>query len=338
MIEILPTSGLVDGKMPIGSECRFRIVTAVAAIEIQVHLRHLLVFHPKNLRGWSTSREIAVFPEAPGNYSLLVEWRTPAGENGCVELAFEVEPGTSFQPTLVESGTLGEFWAPNGHEANGIAGYENSLLGQLELLIAPGSVAYDIGANIGLAAVPLAKAVGPSGQVFCFEPNPLCVAYLQANLERHGCNQCRILPLAVTGGEQQVAFTVNFANSLLGLSLHSGFYGSKIGQEILVAGDRLDLLQQRFRLPPPDVIKIDVEGAEVAILPGLRPVLEASRPLLLLELHHFTLAAALLPELSALGYWFQDCVTGEKHEGPESLIANFGAVRQLFCFPNPADA
>lgn len=338
-LEIHPAAGLSGGKMPFGSQCGFDFATPPgAAIENRVFLRHAAVLHGKPLRGWSGEKGIHVFPEAPGHYALRVEWRTAAGESGYSEREFEVEPATPqpllFQPTLARNGDAGEWWVPNQHEANGIVNYEQGLLGHLDLLVAPGAVVYDIGANVGLAAVPLAKAAGPQGLVVCFEPNPLCVAYLQANLERHGCRQCLVLPFAITGGEEQVAFTVNFANSLLGISQNSFFYGVKVGQELLLPGDRLDNLRHRFRLPPPDVVKIDVEGAEVAIFEGLRGVLEEFRPLILIEIHHPEVGALLLPIFSGWGYTYQDSASGETFATAQDLIANYReGIRQVICFP-----
>lgn len=341
-ISILPTSGLVAGRMPFGAKCGFDFSVSEAPAagpgENRVFLRHGLVLHGKPLRGWSAEPGIYVFPEAPGSYALLVEWRSADGESGCAEHEFEVEPATPgpllFQPTLASNGPAGEWWVPNRHEANGIVNYEQGLLGQLGSLVPPGAVVYDIGANVGLAAVPLANAAGPRGLVVCFEPNPLCVAYLQANLERHGCRQCRILPFAITGGEEQVAFTVNFANSLLGLSQSSCFYSGKVGQEILVPGDRLENLQRRFRLPPPDVVKIDVEGAEAALFEGLRTALEKSRPLVLFEIHHPQIAVLLLPIFAAWGYTFEDSATGETFATAEEFIARYQeGICQAICFP-----
>jgi FkbM family methyltransferase len=336
-IRIAPAVGLSDGKMPFGAHCGFEFQASEPGTEYRLFLRHGQVLHAKPLREWSAEPAIYLFPEAPGPYALLVEWRAPSGAGGFEEAVFEVEPsfpGPIFQPTLAKNGEVGEWWVPNQHEANGVVNYEMGMLGGLEALVEPGAVVYDIGANVGLAAVPLAKAVGPTGLVVCFEPNPLCVAYLQANLERHGCTQCRILPFAITGGEQKVAFTVNFANSLLGLSRSSFFYEQKIGQEIEVAGDSLENLRHRYRLPPPQAVKIDVEGAEVAIFEGLRGVLEQHRPLVLFEIHHPQVAVLLLPILSGWGYSYQDTGSGKRYETAESLIAEYSeGIRQVICFP-----
>lgn len=336
---ILPTVGLVDGRMPFGAHCGFEFTAPPeAGLEYRLFLRHAQVFHGKPLRDWSAESSVYLFPEAPGFYVLRVEWRGPAGGSGLEEAEFEVEPAIPgqplFQPVLGRNGEAGEWWVPNRHEANGLVNYESGLLGALDGLVPKGAVIYDIGANVGLAAVPLAKATGADGLVFCFEPNPLCVAYLQANLERHGCTQCRVLPYAITGGEPRVRFTVNFANSLLGLSQSSFFYGQKVGQEIEVPGGRLEQLREQFRLPPPAVVKIDVEGAEVAIFEGMRQVLEENLPLILFELHHPQAAGLLLPILSRWGYTYQDCADGRNHPTAESLMAVYDrGIRQVICFP-----
>lgn len=333
MIRVVSGFGITDGSMALGTSCRFEI-TAPSEVAVRISLHHRQVIHLRPLRDWSEASDIDVFPEAPGPYLLVVDWRHRE-ESGSVELGFVVEPQTAVsQPVLARHGDF-ELWTPSQHEASLVEGYEMSLIKKLDELVLKDSVVYDIGANIGAYAMPLARCVGPMGRVYCFEPNPLCVAYLQANLERNGCSQCRILPLALTSGIQEVEFIVNFANSLLGISHSSEFFNSKIGQRIRVEGARLDQIQTRFKLPDPDVIKIDVEGAELDILPGILPVLERARPLILIEIHHPKIAEELLPILEGLGYRFKDGNSGEKHGSAVSLIEVFGMqVRQVICQPS----
>ncbi|MEM9595527.1 MAG: FkbM family methyltransferase [Acidobacteriota bacterium] len=246
--------------------------------------------------------------------------------------------GSSFQPTRAGARQGLEYWAPNANEAQGISAYESALLARLSELVPAGAVVYDIGANIGLYAAPLSRAVGENGQVLCFEPNPVCIAYLQANLERNRCDNCRILPLAITAGEDRVPFTINFANTLLGLSHNSAFYGSKVGQEVLVPGSTLDRLTVDMELPDPTVMKIDVEGAEHALLPGMEAVLERARPLLLFEIHGEAVAAVVLPFLDRFGYRYEDADLGSHFADAPALLESFAkGVRQIICHP-PTDA
>ncbi|MGH8011178.1 MAG: FkbM family methyltransferase, partial [Candidatus Binataceae bacterium] len=70
--------------------------------------------------------------------------------------------------------------------------------------------------------------------------------------------------------------------------------------EIVVPVRKLDSVVESARLPPPDVIKIDVEGAEVDVLAGARLTIAASRPIFLIELHGTNLAVERI--LSGCGY------------------------------------
>ena len=82
----------------------------------------------------------------------------------------------------------------------------------------------------------------------------------------------------------------------------AGRRGFTYAETISVPGIHLDEFVYRDRHPPPQVIKIDIEGGEVLALPGMQRVLLESRPLVLLELHGPEAAHLAWKTLAGAGY------------------------------------
>jgi FkbM family methyltransferase len=153
-------------------------------------------------------------------------------------------------------------------------------------LVRPGHVVWDIGANLGLFSFAAAAAAGPGGQVPAVEPDVTLVALLRRSAS-HGLRRpagaapVDVLPAAVAGELAVARFHVarrNRATSHL-----DGFGTTQAGgirETHLVPAVTLDWLAARF--PAPDVVKIDVEGAEAEVLAGAAQVL-SGRPAIICE-------------------------------------------------------
>lgn len=348
MIEIIPSGALAAGPLPLGETATFRLYRRHGDLELRWFLCFGKVFQTKPMCDWSMPAEIGILPEAPGRYRVAVQWRRTAAEGVCVPdpttdrgwetFDFEVLPsGYDLVPSRASRGRKRRYWAPNQFEAKGISRYESALLDALPGLVPPGSVVYDVGANIGLYSVPLSRATGPEGKVYCFEPNPICVSYLHVNLTVNECDNCQIVPLAITDGAARVSLTVNFANSLVGISDRSELYGTKAGQEIVAQGGPLEAITDFFPIDLPDVIKVDVEGAEGAVARGMQKLLLSVRPLLLFEIHGLRAAREVVAVLEGFGYFYEDIESGQTYANGAALLERFDGVRQLVCRPRPIE-
>jgi FkbM family methyltransferase len=147
-------------------------------------------------------------------------------------------------------------------------------------LIKPGDVVVDAGANIGDWTVPLAKAVGPTGAVYAFEPMPPTYACLMVNTRDHA--NIHAYPYALT----------RLNNQIVSINLRENVGSSNIGdaqiddlQCFYVHGSRLD----SFGLDRLDFMKVDVEGAEMELLYGASNVIKKFRPRVVCELNRGTL-------------------------------------------------
>ena len=149
--------------------------------------------------------------------------------------------------------------------------------------LGPGMVLYDVGANIGLFTMIGARCVGKLGKVFAFEPDPELCQRLKDNVLRNGFSNVEIVQAAVCSTTGSIDFVrANIEDSPdLGL----GRIGAPLpGQSaIRVRSVALDDFAQEVALP--DVVKCDVEGAELAVLEGARSLLNRQKPILVCETH-----------------------------------------------------
>jgi FkbM family methyltransferase len=153
----------------------------------------------------------------------------------------------------------------------------------LRRTLGPGGVYVDIGSNIGYTALLAAGIVGPSGRVVALDAQRECADATQINARLNGLDQVQALHSAAgaASGEQEVIVTQDSLWTRL----------ASVGEHPLeVRRDRvpvtsLDDLAARLQLPAIDVVKIDVEGAELEVLAGMQRVLAEQRPFVIAEMH-----------------------------------------------------
>ena len=158
-------------------------------------------------------------------------------------------------------------------------------------------VILDIGANIGLGSFFM-KSLYPAARIIGFEPSQAEGSVLARNYA--SWSDCELLPVAI--GDQD------------GVNMRFATHPDKTGgQHLAGAGDeegwnyvcvpmrRVDALVNEGRFPVPDLVKIDVEGAEVAVLHGFGRYLNAPAAYIM-ETHSVSLHEACLNLLRAEGY------------------------------------
>lgn len=155
--------------------------------------------------------------------------------------------------------------------------YEPRKADALAALVQPGAVVYDVGAHVGYFAAMAARAAGSGGRVVAFEPRPLNLGLLGRHIEWNRLETVQVFQAAV--GER--AGAGRFRDDR---GTGTGFLTDE-ERGLQVAVVTLDGLVVEERLPPPNVIKVDVEGGEVAVLRGAAYILEEFRPFLLLATH-----------------------------------------------------
>lgn len=163
--------------------------------------------------------------------------------------------------------------------------YEKEVMQAISDNLKPGHIAYDVGANIGYLTLAMAKRVSQKkgGCVYAFEPSPNTFRLLATNaqLNRQWPVEPYQIALSDTNG---IGVFSSFEYDVVSrLGDHTSQYQD--AQKTRVRVETLDSFIAEFELPPPDFIKIDVEGFELHVLRGMRHLLETAHPTLIIETH-----------------------------------------------------
>ena len=149
-------------------------------------------------------------------------------------------------------------------------------------LLRPGQTAFDVGANLGYFTAVMAQCVGGQGRVWSFEPVPPTFERLRLAAALNGFDQVRPVPVAL--GDAEGVAKITFDSRLAGSASMYGHPQEANGarqQQISVR--RLDDLRAAGAVGRPDLIKIDVEGHELAVLRGALKTIGEARPAIIFE-------------------------------------------------------
>jgi FkbM family methyltransferase len=148
-------------------------------------------------------------------------------------------------------------------------------------LLSPGDVFYDIGANVGFFAMLAAREVGPGGAAYAFEAVAEIAAAAERNAVLNGLSNVTVVTAAVsdTDGSAELLLTTHPG----GATLAGGQTPPDLRGRRKVDTVRLDTLLAAGRIRAPQLVKIDVEGAEPAVLAGMTELLAAHHPALICE-------------------------------------------------------
>src|ERR1051326_233068 len=146
-------------------------------------------------------------------------------------------------------------------------------------LIRPGMTVFDIGANLGLYSLMAGKRVGPSGSVHAFEPTPQLVRKLRDNAKLNGFANITVNQLAISDECGTVDFYLSDEDDCSSLARISH-------SAIPVNALTLDDYMTEQGIDRVDLMKVDVEGAEVKVFSGGRKLFGRSdAPTILLEIN-----------------------------------------------------
>lgn len=166
--------------------------------------------------------------------------------------------------------------------------FERSECEFLTRFLRQGDVAVDVGANYGYLSAIMLDCVGPRGAVYAFEPNPYVYRYLD-HLRTTSDGTFHPYQLAVGSytsedEKEKVSFLIDKEHSMWSSVVDDGGV-DRPGDMLKVGVVSLSDFFQRHAIEKIDLIKIDVEGGEAAVLRGLLAYLHAShRPTILCEI------------------------------------------------------
>ena len=228
--------------------------------------------------------------------------------------------------------------------------YEPQETALVKAVLRPGMSFVDVGANWGYYTLLAAGLVGTKGRVLSLEPDPRLFSILQRNVTRGGLDQVMVLQIAAASEPGTL--------SLAGYIEDGGNFGiSRIAPNsgeheklFQVSAQSLDNILEQQSLSSVDLMKMDIEGAEVFALAGLeKSLIRRKVKRLLLELHPIQLAehgssvSSVVEKLQSAGYnpWTIDhSFTGtrraayQKDISLEALIRPFEPTQQYDPWPH----
>lgn len=191
----------------------------------------------------------------------------------------------------------------------------DGLFGWAEEFVQPGDVVWDVGANVGLFTFAAASLAGSTGHVVALEADTWLVGLLRRSAARQSSQRAKVDVLPVAVGEQVGVAHFNIAARGRAASYLESARGSSqtggVRQSVSVMSVTLDWLLDRF--PAPRVLKIDVEGGDLAVLRGGARMLSDVQPTILVEVGR-AISPTVSDLLHAHGYTLFDLEN--RHLGP----------------------
>ncbi len=182
-------------------------------------------------------------------------------------------------------------WIANSHLHTCVLGtYEPETQKTLVELVRNGSTVWDVGACCGYLSMLASTLTGGAGRVVAIEANPSAVGYLRRHIELNGLENVSVVNRAISDRAGTMQFETRDYIGFCRLSPD----GDHTTQTVTLDG----LLDE---YPAPDVLKIDIEGAECAALAGSGRLL-AARPVVLLSTHGRDSYEYCRAVLDGLGY------------------------------------
>jgi len=171
---------------------------------------------------------------------------------------------------LHDSPAFKNFLKDNPHEAGEVK--------FLELIAQEGMHAIDIGANIGITTVVIAKRIRRGGKLYSFEPVPEYFKILKDNVSSNGLENVKVYELAVTDQVGRVPFYQK--------ELSSGIVFEEGAKRFEVSTTTIDRFLIGEKIERVDLINMDCEGSELLVLRGAEETLSKNKVKIFCEIHH----------------------------------------------------
>lgn len=172
-------------------------------------------------------------------------------------------------------------------------------------MIKKGGVVLDIGANIGFHTLMFARFVGDKGRVYAFEPDPTNFALLEKNVRANGYQNVEPVRKALSDQNGKIQLYLSKNNKGMHRIYKSRYCDESIEVDMVRLDDYFEHYEGKISF-----IKMDVEGAEMAVLKGMSTLLRKNRAPMLIEFAPYALKEfgtepeALLKLIEGYGYKF----------------------------------
>lgn len=192
----------------------------------------------------------------------------------------------------------------------------------IENNLTKGQTFIDIGAHVGYFSLLAARRVGPTGKVLAIDANPAAITQLEQNVARSNLSNVIVEHTACGGSEGSVTLYYSSESNSSMASLSGANAGTDV--KIEVKCTTIDHLIRKNALDRADLIKIDVEGAEMTVLRGMESTIRHMRPTIVLELE-----PSLLKSFGTTPAQINDFLTGLDYR-----FDSLGGHSNFICQPN----
>jgi len=195
--------------------------------------------------------------------------------------------------------------------------YELNVARAIARICRPGWIVWDCGIYLGYYTNLFSRLVRPAGQVVAFEPDPRNIQRTKANLALNRFRNVQFVQAAVGVPTEEIDFIVSY-------NTNSHIPGAYVGRDYLDYATReqtnetirvrsisLDEAYLNPEIPNPNLIKIDIEGAELVALAYADKIASELRPTIILELHNPECDAAAWEFSQRANYSLESLDTGK---------------------------
>lgn len=148
----------------------------------------------------------------------------------------------------------------------------------LESIVKEGMNVIDIGANVGITTVTVARKIGRRGKLYSFEPTPEYFNILKENISSNGLENVKVYELAVTDQVGRAPFSQK--------ELSSGIVFEEGAKKFEVSTTSIDRFLSEEKIERIDLINMDCEGSELLVLKGAQKTLWENKVKIFCEIHH----------------------------------------------------
>jgi FkbM family methyltransferase len=171
---------------------------------------------------------------------------------------------------LYDSPAFRNFLKDNPHEAGEVK--------FLESIAKKGMNVIDIGANIGITTVAVAKRIVKKGRLYSFEPTPEYFNILKENIASNGLENVKVYELAVTDQVGRAPFYQK--------GLSSGIVFEEGAEKFEVSTTTIDRFLSEEKIERINLINMDCEGSELLVIKGAKETLSKNKVKIFCEIHH----------------------------------------------------
>jgi FkbM family methyltransferase len=169
-----------------------------------------------------------------------------------------------------------------------------------------GDVVIDLGASVGTFTVKAAKAVGEKGETIAVEPEVAHLKLLRKNIEENGLQNVTVIPKGVWSSREQRKLYLSQDTDVQHSLYSQNSQGTQFSEAFeYIELDTLDNLLQELGIQGIDFIKMDIEGAEVEALKGMKQTLSCTSALAMEAIHLYNDTESyhtVIPELQKSGF------------------------------------